>query len=212
MPALTRRRALHAATAIVAGFAGCSGESSSSSSYPSEAIGSLAVDPESYSLRNPDSDTVFWSGERPTTTGDDEGLHHESHRFVATPEDAASVSFADVPGADEARAFLEATDYDAETVYAEQWFVGECYAQELCYVQWSETEIETSYSRRYRDADVRCETDARDVVATLIRLPEPFDPSEVHGYGSSRGSSTCEERNERIQRRQDASDDGGEES
>jgi hypothetical protein len=210
MPSTTRRRALHGAAALLAGVAGCSGESSSSSGYPSEATGRVAVDPASYRLRNPDRGPVVWTGPRPTTDAGAERRRYDDHFFVARTADAADaadVSVADVPGADGARGFLADTDYDDATVYVEQWLVGECFTPELCHVRWSRTDIDTSYSRRYRDVDVACGADARDTLAVLIRLPEPFDPSEVSGYGSSRGSASCERRNERVGRRRDGDAD-----
>jgi hypothetical protein len=205
MPSITRRRALSGAAALLTGFAGCSGESSSSSSYPPEDVDNVAVDPESYSLRTRGDDPLMWTGERPTPRDDEERSHYRHHTFVTSAGAAADVSFAAVPGADEARAFLDDTDYDAATVYVEQWRVRECFAPKLCHVRWSETDIDTSYSRRYRDADVACETEAEDTIATLIRIPAAFDPSEVNSYGSSYGSGTCEERNERIRRRRNES-------
>ncbi|MFB6101739.1 MAG: hypothetical protein ABEJ73_04170 [Haloplanus sp.] len=201
MPSLTRRRALRGAAALVSGFAGCSGESSPSTSYPTESTGTVAIDPKSYRLRNPETAPVVWTGERPTARPDEERPHYRSHHFVTGVDDAASLSFADVPGVDGARAFLDATDYDTTTVYVEQWLVGECFAPELCHVEWSETDIETSYTRRYRDADVACEADAKDTLAVLIRVPEVIDPGRISGYGSSLGSSSCEQRNERIRQR-----------
>lgn len=205
MPSITRRRALSGAVAMLAGVAGCSGESSSGSSYPPEEVGSVEANPESYSLRNPSADPVVWTGERPTPREDEDRRYYRHHTFVTGPDDAAGLSFADVPGVDEARVFLDETDYDAATVYVEQRTVQECFTPELCHVRWTEDDIDTSYSRRYRDADVACETDAEDTIATLIRIPEAFDPSGINGYGSSYGSGTCEERNARLRRRQNES-------
>ncbi|GAB6860890.1 hypothetical protein ACFR97_00225 [Haloplanus litoreus] len=210
MPSTTRRRALQGAVALVAGFAGCSGESSSSSSHPSDPSGNVALNPESYSLRNPALAPTVWTGDRPTPEDDAERSHRRTHLFVTSPDEAATVGFADVDGADAARDFLDATDYDAATVYVEQWPVDECFAPDLCSIQWSENDVETNYSRRYRDADVACEADARDVVATLVRIPEAFDPSGVDSYGSSHGSGTCERENERIRRRRNETDGSGE--
>jgi len=205
MPSITRRRVLSGASALLVGFAGCSGESSSSSSVPPEEVGNVAVDPESYSLRNPNDGPVVWTGERPTPRDDEDRSHYRHYTFVTGPDDAAGVSFANGPGVDGARAFLDETDYDAATVYVEQWRVQECFAPELCYVRWSTDNIDTSYARHYRDADVACEADAEDTIATLIRIPAAFDPSEISSYGSSYGSGTCEERSERIQRRRNES-------
>jgi hypothetical protein len=208
MPSITRRRALQGAAALVAGFAGCSGESSSSSSEPPEPDGSIELNPESYTLRNTDPTPTVWTGEQPTPEADAERPHRRHHLFVTTPDEAAAVGFADVDGADGARDFLDATDYDAATVYVEQLTVEECFVPDLCSIQWSADDVETDYTRRYRDADVACEADVRDVVATLIRIPETFDPSDVNGYGSSYGSGTCERENERVRQRRNRTDDG----
>jgi hypothetical protein len=193
---------------MLAGGAGCSGESSSGSNYPPEKVGAVEATPESYSLRNPSADPVVWTGERPTPREDEDRRYYRHHTFVTGPDDAAGLSVADVPGVDEARVFLDGTDYDAATVYVERRTVQRCFTLELCHVRWTEDDIDTSYSRRYRDADVACETDAEDTIATLIRIPEAFDPSGISGYGSSYGSGTCEERNARLRRRQNESRKG----
>ncbi|WP_251331225.1 hypothetical protein [Haloplanus pelagicus] len=209
MPSITRRRALHGAVAVVAGFAGCSGESSSSSSSPPDTSGNVELNPESYSIRNPAPRPTLWTGDRPTTADGEERTQYRHHLFVTSADEAATVSFADVDGVEGAREFLDATDYGAATVYAEQWRIEECFAPDLCSIRWSTDDVDTSYTRRYRDADVACEADAEDVIATLIRIPEAFDPSDVNGYGSSYGSGTCERENERIRRRRNASDGTG---
>jgi len=206
MPSVTRRRALQGAAALVAGFAGCSGESSSSSSYPPDPSGNVELNPESYSLRNPEAGPTVWTGDRPTPADDEDRPHRRHHLFVTTADEATRVGFADVDGADTARDFLDATDYDAATVYAEQWTIEECFAPDLCSVQWSESDVQTNYSRRYRDADVACEAGAKDAVATLVRIPEAFDTSDVSSYGSSHGSGTCERENERIRQRRNETD------
>jgi hypothetical protein len=213
MPSTTRRRALHGVATLLAGvgLAGCSGESSSTSTHPAEAPGNVAFDPESYSLRSPDPEPILWSGERPTTAADAEDWVRPwgHHLFVADADDAAAVTVADVEGAEGAREFLDSTDYNAATVYVERVAIRECFTQELCHVRWAETEIDTSYARHYRDADVACETDARDTFVTLIRIPADFDPSDVNGYGSSRGSGSCERRNDHLRRRRNETEGGG---
>lgn len=187
MPAPTRRRALHGAAALLAGLAGCFDESSSTGTRATRRSGDVAYDPESFALRNPSPGPTVWTGQRPTAEPGDDRVYFPGHLFVAGPDDLADVSVADVPGAADARAFLEATDYDAATVYVDQSFVGECYEPELCHVRWSETEIRTSYARRYRDVDVACEADAEDFVTNLIRIPVALDPDKVRSYSSSGG-------------------------
>jgi hypothetical protein len=174
------------------------------SNDPDDMEGTVALDPATYRLRNPEQSPLVWSGEKPTPDGDGESRHVGRHHFFVTgPEDTASLSFAAVDGSGDARTFLSATDYDAATVYVEQQRVRECFTYDLCYVRWTDREIDTSYARRYRDPDVACETDAYDVVATLIRIPAAIDPERIRGYSSSTGSGACEERRRRVERASD---------
>lgn len=101
------------------------------------------------------------------------------------------MSFAAVDGADAARAFVADTDFDSAVVYVESEPVEECFRRELCYVAWTDDEIDTDYVRRYRAPEVDCETDTVDATATLLRLPETLDPDEVSGYGTGLGTSEC---------------------
>ncbi|MFB6107644.1 MAG: hypothetical protein ABEJ82_02235 [Haloplanus sp.] len=201
MPSLTRRRALHGAAALLAGVAGCSSEDHVGSTGPDEPQGTVAFDPESHHLRNTERAPVVWTGERPTTTDDEQRHYWANTFFVADSDTAADVSTADVEGSDGVADFLSATDYDAETVYVQQTLVGECFDLDLCYVKWSADHVETSFARTYRPAEVACERDADDVTAWLIRIPAVVDPDEVHGYGTGRGSGTCDERNRLVRER-----------
>jgi hypothetical protein len=200
MPSGTRRDALYGAVTLLAGVAGCAGESSSGAEYPPESVDNVELAPESYSLRTPAPGPAFWTGERPTPGTGERRAPGRHHRFVTSADEADAVSFAAVSGAAGASDFLAATDYDTATVYAEQRTVEACFAAELCHIRWSEDDVHTGYVRRYREADVSCEADAEDVVATLIRVPERIDPSAIDGYGSSYGSGTCEERTRRLRR------------
>ncbi|MFB6089670.1 MAG: hypothetical protein ABEJ97_01310 [Halobellus sp.] len=201
----TRRRFVASAVSLLCGtaLAGCGGLDSATGSAsgssregpdarpPADAL----VDPPHVSLRNAEPKPNVWS-ETPTETATPEGdekpaIDEWAHHVVASDEAAADLTFADVEGADEARAFLEATDFDAETVYVERHVVGECYRHRLCWIRWTESEIETDYAWILRDADVACEADARDAVTKLIRLPVALDPDEISSYGSSSGSGRC---------------------
>jgi len=206
MPSTTRRTALSVAAALLTGAAGCSGETSSESSYPSESTGNIAMDPEWRRLRRSDRGPLLWTGDRPTTTDDEGHVHARGHFFVTSADEVSNVGIAGVDGADTARAFLEETDYDSATVYVEHSSIRECFTTNLCHVEWSESDIKTSYAREYRDADVACETDARDTLATLIRIPAAFDPTDINGYGSSRGSASCAVRNDHLRQRRNESE------
>jgi len=201
----TRRRLLAATASLFCGtaLAGCGGSSSASGSAregpnaepPDDAL----VDPPHVTLRSGDLQPLVRSG-TPTETADADAsaagsrepeIDSWAHHLVASDEAAAALTVADVDGADEAREFLDATDFGSETVYVERHLVGECYLQELCWVRWTDSAIETDYARVLRDADVACEADARDVVTKLIRLPAALDPDSVSSYSSGSGGGRC---------------------
>lgn len=202
MPSITRRRVLQAAAGSVAGLAGCSAETHSTRSPTPSAPGPPADalrNPPTVSLRNPAREPVV-TGEAVGITPDateESGADEEDLRWaralVATEVAADSIAFADVEGADAGRQFLADTDFDAETVYVEQRELGECFERDLCWVRWSEDELETAYGHRYRPADVACDADATDVVARFIRLPVALDPESVRGFGSQTSSGGCRE-------------------
>lgn len=187
----TRRHTLRSAAGALAALAGCSAENRSRKDTTPSPHGPPAdalTDPPALTLRNPEAAPVVTRG-TPTPT-EDEGRFW-GHRLVVDDETASTLTVADVEGADRAREFLDATDFEGETVYVEQREIGECYERTLCWVKWTDSSIETAYSRGFRDADVACETDAKDVVAHLIRLPVALDPDRISGYGSQTTSGHC---------------------
>lgn len=194
MRPLTRRHALHAAAALLTGLAGCSGSNSGSGSIDSgtptameRAAGDRRVtDPEQYTLRGPVEKQVV------RTASDEDGDDDRDERrwrneLVASAKAADALTFVDVDDADGARAFLDETDFQNETIYVEQNTVGECWNVQLCHVAWGPDKIETDYSRTLRPVDAACSTDQRVTVVSLIRIPEALDPDAVHEHASSMG-------------------------
>ncbi|QLG26799.1 hypothetical protein HUG10_04245 [Halorarum halophilum] len=192
MVPITRRDALRGVAALLPVVAGCN-DVDTPRSIPTEGRRgpeNVVVDPEHLTLRAPDESPVVWTATEETGTTDERSRRHV-HRLVADTETARRLRFDDRVDADDAREFLDATDYDAETVYVEQSRVGECFRTELCYVGWSADEVRTDYGRQLRDVSVSCEADARDTVATLVRIPDTLDPDEVRSHGSGMSSSGC---------------------
>jgi hypothetical protein len=206
-PAPTRRRFVKSTAAVLgaAALAGCGGSGSASSSSraapnadpPDDAL----TDPTHVTLRNPERAPIV-SGPESTVGGtnaeSDQGADESTPQFdewhhlvVVDADRASSLTFADVDGVDDARRLLEETDFDSESVYVERSVVPECYERRLCWIRWSDSEIETDYARILRDADVACEADAEDVVTNVIRLPVALDPDQISSYGSSSGSGPC---------------------
>ncbi|MFD1598535.1 hypothetical protein [Halobellus rarus] len=201
-PAPTRRRLLQSVAAALSAsaLAGCGGSGSTSgtasvgpdASPPEDAL----TDPTHVSLRNSELAPIVEERDSETDASESDTAGTRrfddwQHDLVVDAERAASLTFADVDGADEARALLEETDFESESVYVEGHVVPECYERRLCWVRWTDSEIETDYARILRDADVACEADADDFVTNLIRIPAALNPDDVRSYGSSGGSGPC---------------------
>lgn len=192
----TRRHLLRSAAALagVGAVAGCGGSASSSSSAsnaPNDEPPDDAVpDPPAVVLRAPRGVAVLREGGDTDTAATDEGRGW-SHTLVADADTAASMSVADVAGAASARQFLAETDFDAETVYIERHVVGECYEQRLCWIRWTDEEIETSYARVLRPADAACSADDRVGTTHLIRLPAALDPDSISHFSSGSRAGVC---------------------
>jgi hypothetical protein len=192
----TRRRLLRSTAALVGvgAVAGCGGSASSSSSAsnapdddpPDDAV----PDPPTVILRAPRGVAVLREGDDTDTATTDE-VREWNHNLVADADTAASLSVADIAGAASARQFLAETDFDAETVYIERHVVGECYEQQLCWVRWTDEEIETSYARVLRPADAACSADDRVGITYLIRLPAALDPDTISRFSSGSRAGVC---------------------
>ncbi|WP_049985598.1 hypothetical protein [Halobellus rufus] len=201
-PTPSRRRLLQSTAAVlgVSALAGCGGSSSSTGTAragpdvdpPEDAV----TDPTHVSLRNPELAPIVVDPASETETPESDSdvtpqFDDWQHDLVADAERAEALEFADVDGADEARALLDGTDFESESVYVEGHVVPECYERRLCWVRWTDSDIETDYARILRDADVACGADDEDFVTNLIRIPAPLDPDDVRSYGPSSGSGRC---------------------
>lgn len=201
----TRRRLLSGSVALLAALAGCNGSRTSSTRSEPNRPENVERDPETRAVRVSGDGPAAWlpreeSGDAETTDADDgetPSPPSRQHGFVASAEAAERLRIAEADGVEEARRFVEATDFETETVYFETRRVRECYSLELCYVTWSATEIDTQYGSYPRDAEVDCETEAesgersRETTAWFIRVPDDLDPEAVTSHGSGWGSDGC---------------------
>ena len=197
MVPLTRRRLLHGTAAFFAVFAGCNESEVHETTSEPRRPENVERDPDAYVLRSSTDHAVAWlrgeDGDTATTDAD-AGTPPADIRqtaLVASAETAARLGFAEVDGAEDARRFVESTDFDSETVYFETNPVRECYELELCYVTWSAHEIQTAYGSYLRDADVDCRQDTSETSVWFIRIPDALDPDAVTGHGSGWSSDGC---------------------
>jgi hypothetical protein len=181
---LSRRHLLSAGgAALCAGVAGCSDATQSrnpprdaSEGPPADAV----TDPETVSVRH-DRAASFLELDR--DDADFSGII-----FLIDPADVDSLRFTtEPPGSDQLRRFTRRTDFESASVVVVQRRLGACYRRHTDYVIPREGSFDAEFCHVLRDADVRCEADDRQMVATAIRVPLAYDerPSRVsHGSGS----------------------------
>jgi hypothetical protein len=201
----TRRSLLQAATALTAGLAGCGGFNSGSSSRSDTVAAGNAGPPDSNSDTDPPQFLARAGIARPTvrlvdpdeeTAKDDDPDRRgpqESYAVIDSRETADRLTVADGVDTDgELESFLEATDFDTETLYLQTHAVQECFRLELCWVSWGPDEIRTDYARTLRPYDETCAAEDRAFESRLIRLPVALDADEVRSFGTTIGSGSCD--------------------
>lgn len=192
MVPFSRRRLLQSVgIAAVASLAGCTGEEQRTTKTAIERPGSRPADdpPAHLLVRAPDEQPPVWLPEEGATESTPTRNH--ARGFVASDAAADRLAYRDVHGVEAARQFVADTDFAAETLYFQTRLARECYRLELCSVTWSSTDIHTQFGSRLRDAETACETDERDAVSVLVRLPEALDPDRISGSGSGWSSAPC---------------------
>lgn len=136
-------------------------------------------------VRNPSGDAFVTLA---TGESADEPSHARGPFLVDDDETAGRLRFtADVDGTDGAREFVAATDFSRETVYALHYSVDACRRLTLCYVTWSEHEIDIQFGRAYRPPDVACDVDDRDMIAAFVRIPAVVESGSLSGHGAGSG-------------------------
>jgi hypothetical protein len=186
-PLITRRRLLHGVAAGLAAVAGCNTTPTPPPRHPNEPDrpANLATDLPHRMVRNPDGDAfVALASERSA----DGPTHARGPVLVDDDETAERLRFtADVDGTDAAREFVAATDFSRETVYVLHYSIDACRRLTLCYVTWSESEIDVRFGRAYRPPDVACDVDDRDVIAVFVRIPAVIESGSLNGHGAGSG-------------------------
>ncbi|EMA07356.1 hypothetical protein [Haloferax denitrificans] len=186
----TRRQVLRAGGAsLAAALAGCSGEGSSSSSdEPSgPSPDALVTDYDQLQLRNDTESAIFRDAAR---DDDGAGSSYLDDFLVTTDEERADVEFAaDPDGIDEARAFIDETEFDEQTLVITQHRPNACHRVKLLYVTHPpDSVVHLDFCYPLRPASVECSVDDRHVVASLVRLPYSSQDESSWGHG---GGSSC---------------------
>jgi len=216
----TRRGVLLGAAGLLAGLAGCNEDTGDDGTPAQRSPTDLGEprdpgedstrDPEQYALRGDDGGgTIAWFAEDAEsseggsvdsdTTTESRTIPPRDRRdegLITDEATAATLSFSEVEGAEDARAFVEATDFDSESIYLHQTPIGDCYRLKLCSVSWGGEEVSLWYVSVLYDYDVACSSDERDTVATFVRIPAALDSDQpVDVERSNRGGQCGQPRN-----------------
>ena len=201
MSGVTRRGVLQGVTGAAVLLAGCSdlvdltGDSSSPTrGQDGDSGDGSATNPETLLVRADTDGPPVWladeSGDgRPT--GREDGYHRDS-TVVDSPSRADRVSVAGGVDRDRVKSFLDATDFDAETIYMETVRVEECFRLDLCRISWVPGKVSTDYVRRPRPYTDRCGVESRVFETHLIRIPDTLDGGGVTSHSSSIGTGRCQ--------------------
>ncbi|NUB92066.1 hypothetical protein HT576_13675 [Haloterrigena sp. SYSU A121-1] len=195
---LSRRRLLAASGGCLsAAFAGCVGfsEGESVSGHSSSEGGTLESthEYESLSIRSTDDTPVAYSSEDAAEDAEEKRApRYLADFFVTDEDDAAALWFTGAAADDDvdaARAFVEETDFDGESIYVDQRSIDDCYRRRLLSVRAADGEFRTDYCRALKAPMEPCEADRSVTEAVFVRVHRPYDDPP-----SSRGSSertTC---------------------
>jgi hypothetical protein len=198
MVPLSRRQLLQAVTtAGVVTVAGCNGRGGRQSPTPSpDPDRRSTVDYDALSVRNPAGEPFVRYGDpddrRTTDDGDRRADHADEPSYVgepiATAADADRIAFtADVDGVDDARRFLDETDFERDVVYVHERPVSECRALAVSDVTTDADSFDLEFCFPLRPADVACEVDRRDVVVVLVRFRLATDRLSGYSVGGGGG-------------------------
>ena len=202
----TRRSLLHGVAGLAIALAGCSGLTGSGESTRTANGGSgpdgpgsgSVADPEMLLVRSDSDRSQIWHGDRSERTD-----HHRNpiggSVVVDTAAKADEFSVAESVDRDRVDAFLDATDFESETLYLQTVRVEECFRLELCRIGWESDEIRTDYVRRLRPYTESCAADTRVVEARLIRIPDALEADDVNGFGTSVGTGSCDSDGARME-------------
>jgi hypothetical protein len=180
----SRRRFLQCTVGAASVLAGCAADDRS----PTPTAGAPAtVDFETVFVRSRSSEPFVVLDDE-TTSASASGDVPFTREPLLTAADADRVSFTrSVDGDDDARAFLDDTDFDRSAVYLAEQRVSACRRLEVSYVTTDGDSFDIEFCSPLRPADVECRVEDTHVVAAFVRFP--FGADQLAGYGVGGGTS-----------------------
>ncbi|RKD97106.1 hypothetical protein [Halopiger aswanensis] len=199
MPSTTvsRRRLLATAGSTLAlAVAGCAGSDGSGTTVEHSASEGTTLESsheyESIAVRSAENEIfVHQDEEAAEAAADRDGYRSRRERVFVVDDEAATALRIETsePDASRIREFVEATDFENESVVVEQRSIEDCYRRRLVAVRAGDDEFRTEYCQTLKDATTPCEADKELVEAIVIRVQRPYD--EAPSSFSSSESHRC---------------------
>ncbi|MWV41113.1 hypothetical protein [Natrialba sp. INN-245] len=188
----TRRRlvacGVGSLTALVAGCTGTDvGETTTAEHNATEGVRTDPTPSDEYdllTLRSDDAEAIVYPSDDPP---DDDDRHAKLSRrrpqFLLDGDDAADLVI-NSPDEPEARAFIEETDFETESVVVVQRTIEDCYERRVLSVQAGDDNFRTEYCRTLKSPTTPCKADREVMEALFFRVQRAYEDSP-----SSRSSS-----------------------
>ncbi|SFB99460.1 hypothetical protein SAMN05444422_103407 [Halobiforma haloterrestris] len=182
----SRRRLLAAAGGCLATvFAGCAGDGSESTTESSASEGppdggfDSTHEYESLFVRADDPDPfVYRSEDEAEDAQDDETVAHRLSRLFVVDESAAADLWIEPGLADEdeseIRDFLEATDFESQSVVVHQRTIEDCYERRLLGIEARDDEYRARFCQTLKAPMTPCEADRELMEAILVRIDRSY--------------------------------------
>lgn len=194
MPSTTvsRRRLLATAGGAFALIgAGCSGTGGTETTVEHSASDGTTLESsheyESIAVRSAENEIFVHRDEEAAEAADDRDGYGSVREQVFVVDDEAATALrieTDERDASEIREFVEATDFENESIVVEQRPIEDCYRRRLLAVRAGDDEFRTEYCQTLKDATTACEAGKELVEAIVIRVHRPYDEAPS-SYASS---------------------------
>lgn len=186
----TRRQLLGAnAGCLSVALAGCSDVDLLSESANDDNAFGVTHEYESLSVRAGDERPVAYPDAEAATDDDQQGLDRYSGFYVIDPEEASALRLTvDGTDADDVREFLDATDFESESIVVNQRRIRDCYRRRILAVRADIDTVQTRYCSEQKAPATPCEAEKAVVEALFVRVHRSYNERPSSRMNSEEGS------------------------
>lgn len=186
------------AVATGAALAGCAGtHGTAPDDEPDDVAHDVSERPPGRSELEDDDDVLFVRAshadpfvfESEADVPDDDRAFFRGSFHVVSDEEAADL-YVDAPAddADAIEQFVEATDFETQSIFVDQRTIGDCYDRVFLGAEASDGSLRTAYCRSLKSPTTPCAADREVMEAVIVRLGRPYDDPPSSRQSSEHGS------------------------